>query len=259
MQKEKKICPVCATENGAYHISVQDFKIYKCTNCGLEHTHPIPTNDQLNEFYSEYVDMRAAPDVLLLNAKKLLEIMTSLGYSKDHTILDFGAGNGTFVNVAGENCYGIELNKKNSVRVFRSFAELPLEKFHFITLWGVLEHLPDPKQTLQELTKFLRPNGTVIITTVDAESNIPYYYKPIEHLTYWTRSSFDNLFEGTGLELIEYRPHVMYQLAKIYVDRLLSRTPKKYTKAFERTLDFLPKYVEIPTNEVFVVGKKLSL
>lgn len=251
-------CPVCLTQNGTYYISVKEFKIYKCSKCGLEHTHPIPSESQLKDFYSTYSDIRAASDVVAQNAKRNLKLLDTFGYSESKTLLDFGTGNADFVKVAGENCFGVDFKAANSPRCYSKLNDLPIKNFDFVTLWGVLEHLANPIEVLSEVKNFLKPNGVVAITTVDAEGPIPYYYKPVEHLTYWTKSSFEHLFERTGIQLIEYQPYKMIQRSEVYVDRLLSRTPTEYKSAFSCATSALPEYIEIPTNEVLVIGKYTS-
>jgi len=215
----------------------------------------MPSTEQLKVFYSTYSDIRAASDVVSLNAKRNLQLLSTFGYNKNKTVLDFGTGNADFVEIAGENCFGLDFKPSNKLRVYQSLSELPLVSYDFISMWGVLEHLSNPIATFSGLRDFISQNGIVALTTVDAESVIPYYYKPVEHLTYWTKKSIENLFAKIGMELIEYSPYRMLQHSKIYVDRLLSRTPIEYRSHFQVAAESLPKYIEVPTNEVFVVGR----
>ena len=253
--REHLSCPVCAAPCGKYFITIKEFKIYKCSNCGLEHTYPIPSLLQLKAFYSTYTDIRAASDVVMLNAKRNLQLLGKFGYEESKFLLDFGTGDADFVEIAGKNCFGVDFKSASKPRVYANLSDLPIKNYDFITLWGVLEHLANPIETLQELSQFRKPNGIIAITTVDAEGTIPYYYKPVEHLTYWTQISFENLFEKVGIKLIEYKPYKMLQRSQIYVDRLLSRTPNEYKHAFDFGKSSLPEYIEVPTNEVFVVGQ----
>ena len=255
---EQVFCPICSTRSGTYCIRIKEFHIYKCANCGLEHTYPKPSLAQLQAFYSTYTDIRAASDVVILNAKRNLQLLCEFGYKENKTLLDFGTGDAAFVDIAGNNCFGVDFKPTNKTRVFVNLTDLPIKNYDFITLWGVLEHLANPMETLLELTKFRKQNGIIAITTVDAEGAIPYYYKPVEHLTYWTKSSFENLFEKAGIKLIEYKPYKMLQRSEIYVDRLLSRTPNEFKLAFNGSKSALPEYIEVPTNEVFVVGQFLN-
>lgn len=250
------LCPVCDCRSGEYAIEVAEFRIYKCPNCGLEYTSPNPTDDELMAFYEGYSDIRAREDVVIKNAQSNIDKLIEYGMKKDSKILDYGTGNGDFVRIAGENCFGIELNNRSISRVFSNLKLLPIDKFDFITLWGVLEHLNDPVKTMRDLSNLLTDGGKMVITTVDAEGIIPYYYKPIEHLTYWTRDAFIKLFDRSGLRLTSVNPYIMIQARDIYVDRLLSRTPDIYKRAFHSAIDQLPEYVHVPTNEVFVVAER---
>jgi transcription elongation factor Elf1 len=108
---EKASCPVCLSLSGAYYLNVREFKIFKCQCCGLEHTYPIPSAVQLINFYSTCTDVRAASDVVRLNARRNLSLLKDFGYNRRKTILDFGAGDGDFVEIAGEKCYGIDFKK----------------------------------------------------------------------------------------------------------------------------------------------------
>lgn len=252
-----KICPVCGTRHGAYILKeINKYNIYKCHECGLEYTSPNPTNIDLENFYNTYSDIRASEEIVKLNAEKNINLLKQYGLKRDSsTVLDFGCGNGEFVEFYGANCYGVELKSDNKCdRVKNSISELPINKFDFVTLWGVLEHLNDIKGVMEKLSKVLKHEGILVITTVDAEGLIPYYYKPPEHLTYWTKKSFKLLADSFGFNIVGYENYEMYQYSDVYLDRLLSRTPKEYIMPIKEAS--LPQIIKIPTNEVFVVYQK---
>jgi hypothetical protein len=248
-------CPVCGSKPGHYRQPVNKYAIIKCGNCGLEFTTPIPSAEELNRFYSEYEDIRADAEIVKLNAEAHLKVLKKYGWSPLAKTLDFGAGQGIFVEVAGKNCFGVELQNSNNVRIKQSLHDQVggTPAWDFITLWGVLEHLPYPKDVMAELASRLKPRGVMALTTVDAEGVIPYYYKPPEHLTYWTLAAFEMLAGRCGLTIAEHRPYQMFQNGQIYFDRLLSRTPEEYRSLLHYQL---PKIVQVPTNEVFVLFKK---
>src|SRR5450830_952638 len=101
-------CPVCSYPVGDYAIQTGAYKIFKCTSCGLEHTYPVPTIDELAAFYNGYTDIRAADDVVLRNASRNIAALAAYGYTPQTSMLDFGTGDASFVNLAGRNCYGID-------------------------------------------------------------------------------------------------------------------------------------------------------
>lgn len=249
------VCPVCEHVSGSYAVDVGAYKIVKCYECGLEYTTPTPTAEELRQFYNGYADVRANPEIVVLNAKRNLALLRAYGLEESSSILDFGCGNGEFVEVAGEHCSGVELSKKGP-RIFADLEALPLERYDFITLWGVLEHLNEPVQTLKKLIDKLQKKGHLVITTVNAEGTIPYYYKPPEHLTYWTGKALGYLFERNGLELKAIQPYEMCQLSEVYLERLVSRTPEEYREAIASSSCVkLPRILTLPTNEFLAVAE----
>lgn len=249
-------CPVCNTVGGNYFVPANEYKILKCSLCGLEYTDPTPSDGELKAFYSAYSDFKAPSDVVQLNTQKNIELLKRFGYSAQHLMLDYGTGDADFVKIAGDHCYGVDFKKSHVDRVYEELDSVPIKLFDFITLWGVLEHLSDPVRVIDVLTQHLKTDGVLALTTVNAEGIIPYYYKPVEHLTYWTKKSFELLFKRCGLRMIHIEPYTMFQRKEIYMDRLLSRTPEPYKKAFDDALSGLPQYLEVPTNEVIVLAEK---
>lgn len=255
-------CVLCSAPAGNYNVpshTYEIYKIYKCSDCGLEYTNPIPSDETLQEFYSEYNDIRAQSEIVYLNAKKNLDKLYELGILNENSlVLDFGCGNGEFLEICGDNCYGVELaSSRLNERIVNNLNALPIQKFDCVTLWGVLEHLNDINGIISEINKYIKDDGYLVITTVNAESSIPYYYKPPEHLTYWTEKSFSFLATAFDFKTIVYEPYVMKQFSAVYLDRLLSRTPEEIKKTiYSASVDLLPKIIEVPTNEIFVVLQK---
>lgn len=249
-------CYVCENPAGGYRTYVNDdYAIIKCAECGLEYTYPIPTEATLKQFYAQYHDMRADPRIVELNAIEHLRMLGKYGWTAESRTLDVGAGAGVFVQVAGDNCYGVEWRPISIPRIKQTLDEFGNVVWDVITLWGVLEHLAHPKQVIGRLVSRLRCGGILALTTVDTEGVIPYYYKPPEHLTYWTRAAFDVLSSDCGLEIVEYEPYRMFQLGHIYVQRLLSRTPEEYRQHISNNLT---EVVCVPTNEVRVVMRRVG-
>lgn len=258
MMTNPACCYVCGCFAGEYRRYLNDtYQIVKCGMCGLEYTDPPPTKDALAQFYADYSDVRAAWLIVEKNSQDHLKLLKEYGWHQESNTLDFGAGPGGFVQVAGEHCFGVEVypQKVSHSRVTDTIDELRL-RWDFITLWGVLEHLPDPVEVILDLASRLQMGGVLALTTVDAEGIIPYYYKPPEHVTYWTRKAFEVLAKKTGLEIVEYQqPYFYYQLGSVYTERLLSRTPTEYRQQLSARL---PKIVYVPTNEVRCVLKKVT-
>lgn len=258
-QADSPACYVCGNSAGRYFRRVnKDYGIIKCRECGLEYTDPIPAENALKAFYATYSDIRADESIVKLNAREHLKMLKKrYGWTRESAMLDFGSGGGTFVEMAGKNCYGVEYRSLISTRIKASLNDLPNCRWDFITLWGVLEHLAYPRKLIGELVSLLRTGGIMALTTVDAEGVIPYYYKPPEHLSYWTHTAFCELARRCGLKMIDYEPYWMFQRGDVYKQRLLSRTPEEYRRSLSRSV--IPPIVYVPTNEVRIILKKTGL
>jgi SAM-dependent methyltransferase len=249
-------CYVCGNPAGRYHRHLDNnYTIIKCQECGLEYTDPIPSEPVLELFYEKYKDIRADRKIVELNAHEHLKLLKKYGWTQGSKTLDFGAGTGVFVEVAGQNCYGVDLQSNSCPRIKQSLKEFSDILWDFIVLWGVLEHLPNPQKSICELVDRLKMGGVLALTTIDAEGVIPYYYKPPEHLSYWTRDALEILSKKSGLKIVKCEPYHMFQFSYIYMQRLLSRTPEEYSRQISSNLQ---EIISIPTNEIRVVMRKVA-
>ena len=102
--------------------------------------------------------------------------------SEKKIILDIGAGTGDFLKTCASDGWDVmavepndsareraELKLKNKARGFYKSMSNLLEKedlfssFDVITLWHVLEHMPNLDETIFNLKKLLKPQGTLIV------------------------------------------------------------------------------------------------
>lgn len=247
-------CPICEHVPGAYRRKLDEkYSVLKCPDCGLEYVYPMPDEEELRDFYSNYRDIRAHREVVEQNSRLHLELLKKYGWGEQEPTLDFGCGPGAFVRIAKDACFGVELLAGSRDRIVSNLHELPERLWSFVTLWGVLEHLADPVNTLRKLSGLQAPGGILALTTVDAEGPIPYHYKPPEHLTYWTRAALGILAEKCGYQVLDVHPYQMVQFSKVYLDRLLARTPEQYRDKIRASL---PELITVPTNEFRAVLRR---
>ena len=132
---------------------------------------------------------------------------------KDKKVLDFGCGNGGFLTRAkkvAQKAVGIELQKslenfhqQNCLEIFDDVDKVE-EKFDFITLFHVLEHLKDPIELLKKIGTKLTDDGQIIIEVPNANDALITLYKNywFMRFTYWSCHLF--LFnKKTLFELVE--------------------------------------------------------
>ena len=212
-------------------VSGERFEVRLDTGTHVATTHPRPSREKLPDYYlsDEYISHGNKKNSLV---DQLYGIVQRIMFAKKRkwmsthstslaSYLDFGCGTGDFVNYLVERgwiSHGIEPNERarmfNSanINMHPSLAELPSVRFDIIGLWHVLEHLPDPKETLMALEKRLNPKGVFFIAlpnfnSYDAKhyNNFWAAYDVPRHLWHFSANGIEKLMEALGYVLIEQR------------------------------------------------------
>ncbi|MBT5399899.1 class I SAM-dependent methyltransferase [bacterium] len=174
-------CPLCASpvisDNIAFPYQTlwdgELWKYIKCSNCETVHISPVPSNKQIEKMYSgdKYHDIFYLKEELY-NYTMPSEVSALI---PNGDMLDFGCGYGDFISVASKNgyqCFGVEYNKsvceytsKKTRCIVNDLSWFLASdiRFDVIHIGDVLEHLPNPKQTLQSLQVLLKPDGIFFI------------------------------------------------------------------------------------------------
>ena len=151
----------------------------------------------------------------------ILKLIESL-YPQDASrrLLDFGCGAGGFLleaQKANWDVVGLELNKdlarlvteKYGIPVFQGLIDDPDfadERFDIVLSAQVFEHLLDPRQTLLDLKKHLRPPGFVLIEVPNqlAIKETLRRGRTLDdsHLFYFSAAALSFMFRDTGFEVV---------------------------------------------------------
>ncbi len=216
-----------------FSISQETFELFRDTDLDMLVTKPQPENlDSYyeSEVYISHTDSnKSFVDKLYQRVKKYslskkLNLINT--YSKEKkTLLDVGAGTGDFLNEAKSNGWDIEgvepnhnarekaLNKGISLK--DRMEALAGTKYDVITLWHVLEHLPDLENQILKLVWHLEEEGTLIIAVPNFNSYDAKHYKEFwaaydvpRHLWHFSKTAIEKLFVKHGLELVKVKPMV---------------------------------------------------
>jgi SAM-dependent methyltransferase len=181
-------CPAC----GRSKLSVESFasrpiRFGRCEACGLRWLLDPPTGSELAGLYASgfYEPAPARGGALvrelhrLNNAIRLRELKSM----ETGRLLDVGCGKGRFLaaaKAAGWEVLGVEFAPASAeaaraaygVEVIAGdFLELDLPgDFDAVTMWHVLEHLPDPSTAVARAAGLLRPGGRIVISVPNIES-----------------------------------------------------------------------------------------
>lgn len=266
-------CPVCGHDKQSafiscvdYTVSKETFNISSCNDCGFKFTNPIPSLNTLGDYYKseEYIShsntkkglvsnmYHAVRNYTLKGKLKLLNSLVSRG-----TILDYGCGTGMFLEVCkkdGWNSIGIEpdlgasaIAKNSGTKIYNSKEELQENdnktQFDAISLWHVLEHVVDLKNTVSVLNSRLKEKGVMIIALPNHRSHDSLYYDRFwaaydlpRHLYHFDKSSISKLMNEFGYTLEDTKPMLFDSFYVSLLSEKYKRGSTNYLNAFKTGL-----------------------
>jgi 2-polyprenyl-3-methyl-5-hydroxy-6-metoxy-1,4-benzoquinol methylase len=226
------LCPLCGEAAGIIKYEYPDEKIIQCCACGLWRTCPCLPAEKLEEYYranyyspeierrQRYEEWRDKHlDVWRTNAALVDYEARRRGYAQPLALLDLGCGHGFFLEECvklGLAARGLEPNPdaaayareklRMDVRPLR-LDELPADEcYDVITLWSVLEHVPDPLRTMRQVCAHLRPGGMAWVMTPNTNAWLRHlkgaaYFNFLNktHLTHFNRRNLRGLLTQAGL------------------------------------------------------------
>jgi len=224
-----------------------EFEIKEDEKYGYKHISPIPDTSELSDFYqSDYPEMlqegEAAEDVARLieggeeaererawrratwyaDVQALVESINS----DVSRVLDVGAGTGEFLAYMQDNGFdvvGLEPSSKIGevarskgltihATTLETFAETAQESFDVVTLFHVLEHVPNPVEVLEAARSLLRKRGLLIVKVPNEFNSLQlaardaldlgdWWIVPPVHINYFDYDSLRALMKGTGFSV----------------------------------------------------------
>ncbi|WJJ97072.1 class I SAM-dependent methyltransferase [Algibacter luteus] len=219
-----------------HSVSGEKFELVENSEYGFLETKPQPSSDKLSEYYKseDYISHTDSKRNLFekvyhlvrsLSLKKKLNLINSFS-SESKTLLDVGCGTGDFLQTALKNKWqvsGIEpnvqareiANKKTNNAVFEieQLLKFQASSFDVITLWHVLEHLPNLEDHMAVFKKLLKPNGTLIIAVPNYKSYDAKFYKEFwaaydvpRHLWHFNKDSVSKLVSNFNFKVVKVKP-----------------------------------------------------
>ena len=144
--------------------------------------------------------------------------------SEERTILDIGAGTGDFLfrcQKDGWKVEGIEpstnarklAEQKTGEKLKTQISELGTKKYDVITLWHVLEHVPNLSDYVAQLNHLLKPKGSIVVAVPNHKSfDASYYgkfwaaYDVPRHLWHFSQIAIQKLFAKENMKVTQTLP-----------------------------------------------------
>ena len=216
-----------------FSVSGESFSLLLNEEYQILKTHPQPTLDKLGSYYEfeDYISHTDGKRTLFEKMyhfikRKAIRDKVSLINSYQPLkgrILDIGAGTGDFLLEAKNQNWdilGIEPNDKakgiavgKGIKFGDTIEKLESNSFDVITMWHVLEHVPDVEHQVAELKRLLKPSGTIIIAVPNFKSYDANHYKEFwaaydvpRHLWHFSKTAIEKLFDKQNMNLEDIKP-----------------------------------------------------
>ena len=216
-----------------FSVSGESFSLLLNEEYQILKTHPQPTLDKLGSYYEfeDYISHTDGKRTLFEKMyhfikRKAIRDKVSLINSYQPLkgrILDIGAGTGDFLLEAKNQNWeilGIEPNDKakgiavgKGIKFGDTIEKLESNSFDVITMWHVLEHVPDVEHQVAELKRLLKPSGTIIIAVPNFKSYDANHYKEFwaaydvpRHLWHFSKTAIEKLFDKQNMNLDDIKP-----------------------------------------------------
>jgi 2-polyprenyl-3-methyl-5-hydroxy-6-metoxy-1,4-benzoquinol methylase len=239
------------------------YHVVRCERCGLVYISDPPTNEELlrcysfaNSYQQEFVTDQQARDSFLERGRLYLSFLSQ--HTNPGRLLDVGCSAGFFLHIArtsGWDVKGLEYSE-DTAQLGRSMFNLDIqigdlmtcsyesEAFDALTLWDVIEHVPDPLEVMVQAHHLLSFNGLVAISTPNIDGIFPRlsyqiaqtidywpHPEPPAHLTQFSTKTLSLLLENAGFRVVNSFTRRIPMQYSFGTSSELIRSPKRLAYA----------------------------
>jgi SAM-dependent methyltransferase len=232
-------CPACNsvaiekyTDIPDFYFSKKVFPVFQCCNCGLKFTQNRPAEEEIGRYYdsANYAshDSEKKQNLFSIVYKSARDYMLGQKFQlirqfipEWQKVLDYGTGEGTFTEYLlkkGLDAEGIEpselardnFKSRTGKTLYPNLISLPAGKeYDAISMWHVLEHIHQLRDTMEKLVSVLRKKGVMAIAVPNQNSidsrefgvhwaawDVP------RHLYHWNLESLSTFMENLGMKQV---------------------------------------------------------
>lgn len=236
---QKINCPLCEAKPHQHDLlfTKNGFKFVRCMNCCLIFTNPQIRQDIIESIYEDslsasiWSELQQSPEEEKWKTEYFKNNLNAIiEYVEEPThanLLDVGCSNGNFLSIVSNkkpswNCQGIDLSKEATQVARDKGLNVQMCKFEnfkskneidIITLFGVVEHLPNPKELLTQIYEYSKEQMKGVTVCAIVPNAFSFYHMMLQeksvsfdgrdHLIYYSEKTLSILFEKCGFKNIK--------------------------------------------------------
>lgn len=216
-----------------HSVSGETFKLLINEEVQLLKTSPQPAKENLGQYYEseDYISHTDSKRSLLeklyhLVRRKALKDKVKIiekAMGRKGALLDIGAGTGDFLVTAknaGWTVAGYEPNdsarniaRGKGIAFAESIEAIAGNTYDVVTMWHVLEHVPDVEKQIAQLKRIVKHDGVIIIAVPNYKSfDAKHYgehwaaYDVPRHLWHFSATAIKKLFGAQDMQVVEILP-----------------------------------------------------
>ncbi|MFT3783039.1 MAG: class I SAM-dependent methyltransferase [Nibricoccus sp.] len=226
-------CPLCGS---VQHHREFPPDVRRCESCKVLFRSPRPTQQAIKESYdrgANYERWRTEEDTREAMWRKRIDLVRQ--FQPGHRLLDIGTGDGRFLLAAVKAGFEVDATELSDAGIRyaaeRGFSvrkgqvteiDFGNKRFDLITIWHVMEHVPNPLEVLMRCRDLLAPNGLVAIA-VPNEDHLLYRH----FLRKWLRCSpkknpLGEIPYGGEVHLTHFQPATLKRFVRFVGFRILA-------------------------------------
>ncbi len=232
-------CPICGGEifkplfQSEDHYSGRMFELTECITCKFVITSPRPPLDRLGDYYPpEYYGSKgrrfhpALERIVQWFRERIADSLCSR-YPAPGRVLEVGSGRGTLLAELakrGWQAFGTEFSSTMAEASTNSFGvtvyptpdlrdcRFESGSFDVVICYHVLEHMPNPLETLKEMRRIISPNGLLLLAVPNFGGIVAQLSKGMwfavdapRHLGHYAPETMKNALDAAGFVVTKKR------------------------------------------------------
>lgn len=221
-----KLCPIEKNHQLSQKLFTKNSTdIYKCLDCGTIIADIEFYHDQYEEESYYTMNQKTKEGVDIEWGFRWRYILSKIVQtSNPGSLLDVGAGNGYFVDLAAREfslaSTGLEISETEvkyakdviGVQLINEDIREHNSLYDAVTIFNVIEHVENPRELLENVVSKIKPGGILVLTTpnptcfhtkVQSLKNWNMIYPP-HHINIFTENALRLFLESNGLKIINY-------------------------------------------------------